>query len=184
VGSSGDYRYAEVTVNRYAEKIWTHHRCVADHPQFEAFGPRLRYWRETVRGFKNQGKFAEQVGIKQGSYSDLEGGKSKEPSAPVLLKLCDLLQLRPKYLLLGEGPAEAQYFQDISGPEAQLVMLFRQLPNDALRDSLLIYAQDMVRRAKAPQTAGGPPPAPRPPHTPAPAAKAEKAKREHAKAGH
>jgi transcriptional regulator with XRE-family HTH domain len=115
------------------------------HPSFDAFGPRLKYWRE-LRGFKKQGSFAEKLGIKQGSLSELESGESKAPSADVLLKMADLLQLRPRYLLLGEGAPENRNFSDLNGLEAQLVMIFRQLPNDTLRDGLLIDANDMLNR--------------------------------------
>lgn len=114
--------------------------------QFASFGARLEHWR-TVRGYKRQGAFAEAIGIKQGSLSELESGKSKQPAADVLLKICEVLKLRPKYLLHGEGPAEGQYFQELSGPEAQLVMIFRALPTDGMRDALLIEANEMLRRS-------------------------------------
>jgi transcriptional regulator with XRE-family HTH domain len=134
-------------------------------PAFENFGERLTYWRMR-RGFKKQGDLAEAIGIKQPSLSELEKGHSKEPSAAVLLKLCDVLQLRPRYLLSGEGAPEGQYFQELNGLEAQLVMLFRQLP-EPMKDALLIDANDMLNRARGPQPSAANPfaAAPPPPST-------------------
>lgn len=140
-----DFRHTEIEVNRYAENIQIDHPRMP-HPSFDAFGPRLKYWRE-LRGFKKQGLFAEKVGIRQSSLSELEHGESTMPSAEVLLKSADLLQLRPHYLLFGDGAPESRNFSDLNGLEAQLVMIFRHLPTDALRDSLLIDANDMLNRA-------------------------------------
>lgn len=121
----------------------------ADPPAFSAFGARLAWWRR-ARGFQRQGTLADVIGIKQSSLSDLENGQSNNPSADTLLKLADALNLRPRYLLSGEGPAEGQHFQELTGPEAQLVMIFRQLPTDGLRQALLIDADNMLRRSTAP----------------------------------
>lgn len=109
------------------------------------FGGRLAHWRK-LRGFSSQGEFAEQLGIRQGSLSELESGKSKSPSAEVLVRACEVLQIRPRYLWLGEEPAELLSFSDLSGPEAQLVMMFRGLASDAARQALLI---DLDARQKA-----------------------------------
>jgi transcriptional regulator with XRE-family HTH domain len=140
------YRYTENDVNRHAEKNRPHHGAVPSHPKFETFGERLAYWR-VLRGYKRQGALAETIKIAQPSLSELESGKSKQPAADVLLKLCDALHLRPKYLLNGDGPPESQYFQELSGLEAQLVMIYRQLPTEALQDSLLIFANDMLNKS-------------------------------------
>lgn len=107
-----------------------------DPPPLTAFGGRLAHWRK-LRGY-SQGAFAEKLGIKQGSLSELETGKSKSPSADVLVNACDLLQIRPRYLWLGEEPAELQNFSELSGTEAQLVMMFRSLPTDAARQAFMI----------------------------------------------
>lgn len=141
-----DYRHAETVVNRHPENFSGKDEKVHVHPKFDTFGQRLEYWR-TIRGYKRQGALAEQIGIKQSSLSELESGETKKPSADVLLRLCDTLHLRPKYLLNGDGPAESQYFQELNGLEAQLVMIFRQLPTDAARDALLIDANDLLNRA-------------------------------------
>lgn len=114
-------------------------------PRFETFGDRLRWWR-IARGHKKQGDFAAIIKLGQGSLSDMENNKIGA-SAETLLRLADALGLRPRYLLTGEGPAEGKNFQELNGLEAQLVMIFRQLPSDALRDALLIDANNMLARA-------------------------------------
>jgi transcriptional regulator with XRE-family HTH domain len=139
-------RHTDIAVNRCTELFGLEYGAMVTTPQFATFGARLRYWRER-RGFKKQGDFADKLGIKQPSLSELESGESKSPSADILLKAADLLQLRPKYLLSGEGAPESRSFSDLNGLEAQLVMIFRQLPTDALRDALLIDANDMLNRA-------------------------------------
>lgn len=96
---------------------------------------------------------AARLGIKQGSLSELESGESKAPSADVLMKACNLLRLRPEYLLYGEGPPEGRDMHDLTGPEAQLVMLYRQLPNDAMRAALIIDADARVKKPSAPSPA-------------------------------
>lgn len=128
-------------------------------PKFPDFGSRLKWWR-LQRKFAKQGELARVVNISQPSLSELEKGHSKQPSAQVLLDLADALGLRPRYLLLGVEPAEGMDFSEISGLEAQLVMIYRQLPNDALRQAMLFDANQMLSRAtpgeKAP--AASPPP--------------------------
>jgi transcriptional regulator with XRE-family HTH domain len=114
-------------------------------PQFQDFGSRLRWWREERRKLK-QGVLAKKIGIAQASLSELEKGHSKQPSAEVLLNLSESLGLRPRYLLTGQGPAEGLHVSELSGTEAQLVMVFRQLPTDHLREALLLDAYHMLER--------------------------------------
>lgn len=116
-------------------------------PAFDTFAARLLWWCEK-RGKTHQGKLAKELGIKQGSLSELSTGKSKTPKARVLLKLSDALSLRPQYLLTGEGPPEGQNFSELNGVEAQLVMLFRSLPSDALRAAMMIDMNEFVVRHK------------------------------------
>jgi transcriptional regulator with XRE-family HTH domain len=123
-------------------------------PKFDTLGDRLRWWR-IHRGFKKQGDLAVKVGISQGSLSDMEGNNIG-PSAETTLRLAEVLGLRPTYLLLGEGSAEGKNFQELNGLEAQLVMIFRQLPNDSLRDALLIDANNMLNRSTEGASAANP----------------------------
>lgn len=148
-----DFRHTDNFSNRFAEIFRPHHRWMAKSNPTTAstsgFGARLKRWREE-RGFSHQGKFAEALGVKQASLSELETGQSKSPSAVVLMKACELLNLRPLYLLHGEGPPEAQNFSELSGPEAQLVMLYRALPNETMRHALLIDVEARTKQLAAP----------------------------------
>lgn len=142
------FRYTDALCNRYPEINAADDPQMPkmlDSPPLTAFGGRLAHWRKQ-RGL-SQGALAERLGIKQSSLSELESGKSKSPSADVLVKACDVLQVRPRYLWLGEEPAELQNFSELSGPEAQLVMMFRSLPTDAARQALMI---DMNAKQKPP----------------------------------
>jgi len=124
---------------------------VVTYPKFDTFHQRLRYWREQKFPDKGgQGMLAKAVGIKQSSMSALESGNTKMPMADVFMRLCDALEVRPKYLLFGEGPAQSQHFQELNGLEAQLVMIFRQLPTEGMRDAMLIDANDRLNRVSSP----------------------------------
>lgn len=105
-------------------------------PTFDTFGDRLRWWVD-ARGF-SQKELADRVGMAQPSLNELLKGRTKEPRASHFLGIARELGLRPDYLLYGEGPPEAANFAQLSGLEAQLVMLFRGLPDDAKRDAMLI----------------------------------------------
>lgn len=145
-----DFRFADISVNRFAENIWPDHGPVETLPVFDSFGARLRWWREK-RGYGRgkQGKFATELKIKQGSLSELETRPNAAPSAEVLLRACAVLGLRPQYLLFGEGAAEGLAFTELSGPEAQLVMLYRALPESA-KVAALIDANNWGRKPASP----------------------------------
>jgi transcriptional regulator with XRE-family HTH domain len=149
------FRYADANRNRFPENIWLDDVGMPkklEPAPMTTFGGRLAHWRKQC-GFENQGAFAAELGIRQGSLSELETGKSHSPSAHVLLKACELLKLRPRYLWLGEEPASMQHFSELSGPEAQLVMMFRGLPNDAARHALLIDLNAKLAGKPAPVAA-------------------------------
>lgn len=152
--------------NRFTEKKPPEHRRMSDVPSFDSFGARLRWWRERRLGVKSQGDLAKQLGIGQGSLSELEKGHSKEPSASVLMKMCDVLGLQPRYLLWGHGSPEGMNFQALSGVEAQLVMIYRALP-EPRRAAFMLDANAMLERARA----GTPAPTP----SIAPSSEAERA---------
>lgn len=116
-----------------------------DHPpDFETIGQRLEWW--IAKRKRTQTEVAKAVGMSQSSLSEIVAGRSRRPIADNMLRLAKELQLRPEYLVWGEGPPEALHFSQLSGLEAQLVMLFRGLPDDAKRDALLIDVNDFHNR--------------------------------------
>lgn len=149
-------------------------------PHFDSFGARLDWW-ITHRGFK-QADVAAKVGMGKSTLSEICNGESKHPSAENFLRIAKLLGLRPEYLMWGDGPPEAVHMSELSGLEAQLVMLFRFLPDDAKRDALLIDVNDFHNRHSGKSGASAANPwahvAPPPSATPAPKPKKpSKAKR-------
>lgn len=115
-------------------------------PEFETVGQRLEWW--IARRNRRQTELAKAVGMAQSALSEIVAGRSKRPAADNMLRLARELQLRPEYLTWGDGPPEATNFSQLSGLEAQLVMLFRGLPDDAERDALLIDVNDFANRHK------------------------------------
>lgn len=113
-------------------------------PEFATVGQRLEWW--IARRNRTQTEVAKAAGMAQSAVSEIVSGRSKRPAADNLLRLAKELQLRPEYLVWGEGPAETLHFSQLSGLEAQLVMLFRGLPDDAKRDALLIDVNDFHNR--------------------------------------
>ena len=119
-------------------------------PHFETFGARLSWWLKHRN--LSQKELAELVGVGQPTLSELIKGHSMEPRAGAFVKMCRVLGLRPEYLIFGEGPAEATNFAQLTGLEAQLVMLFRGLPDDAKRDALLIDVNHAYNKSKTTPT--------------------------------
>lgn len=116
-------------------------------PTFATVGQRLEWW--IAKRNRKQTELAKAAGMSQAAVSEIVAGRSKRPAADNMLRLARELQLRPEYLVWGEGPPEATSFSQLSGLEAQLVMLFRGLPDDAKRDALLIDVNDFANRHKA-----------------------------------
>lgn len=116
-------------------------------PEFTTVGQRLEWW--IARRNRKQTELAKAAGMAQSALSEIVSGRSKRPAADNMLRLARELQLRPEYLVWGEGPPEATSFSQLTGLEAQLVMLFRGLPDDAKRDALLIDVNDFANRQKA-----------------------------------
>jgi transcriptional regulator with XRE-family HTH domain len=123
-------------------------------PTFATVGQRLEWW--IAKRNRKQTELAKAAGMAQSAVSEIISGRSKRPAADNMLRLARELQLRPEYLVWGEGPPETTSFSQLSGLEAQLVMLFRCLPDDAKRDALLIDVNDFANRHK---TKPGPSPA-------------------------
>ena len=125
-------------------------------PEFATAGQRLAWW--ISKRNRKQTELSKAVGMSQSALSEIVAGRSKKPAADNMLRLARELRLRPEYLVWGEGPPETLNFSQLSGLEAQLVMLFRGLPDDAKRDALLIDANDFYNRhsGKSGATAANP----------------------------
>jgi transcriptional regulator with XRE-family HTH domain len=87
-------------------------------------GKRIRALR-VARGLK-QKDLARAIGIAAPSLSELETGKSKEPSGSVLAALCRVLHTNGEWLLTGKGEAGAYFTLD--GDQAEMQAIWDQLP--------------------------------------------------------
>lgn len=56
----------------------------------------------------NQGKFSKSLGLKQGSYSDIERGRNSL-SYPIIKKLIEVYNINPNWLFLGIGSPTLDY---------------------------------------------------------------------------
>jgi transcriptional regulator with XRE-family HTH domain len=107
-------------------------------------GKRIRALR-VARGM-NQRTLARLIGIAAPSLSELETGKSKEPSGPVLAALCRALHTNQDFLLTGRGEAGAYVILD--GDQSELQAIWNALP--AQGQSALIAAARALRDAYVP----------------------------------
>lgn len=106
----------------------------------DTFGDRLRNLR-TARKL-TQDQLAKALGIKQGSLTQLETGKSKGPSSKTLTKLARIFEVDPEWLMTGKG---AQHPVSALGEsEAELVLIYRSLSPEG-REYVLGRARTLHR---------------------------------------
>ncbi len=102
-------------------------------------GQRIRSARELAG--MNQGELAKKVGITQATLSEIETGESKLPSAPVLVKMSEILGKSARWIVFGEDG-------DVTIPserEVELLKAFRQMPDDA-KSALMQTAQALATK--------------------------------------
>jgi transcriptional regulator with XRE-family HTH domain len=90
----------------------------------------------------SQEQLAQAIGIKQGSLTQLETGKSKAPSSQTLTKLARLFEVDPEWLMTGKGTQQS--VSSLSEGEAELVLLYRSLSSEG-RDYVLGRARSVHR---------------------------------------
>jgi transcriptional regulator with XRE-family HTH domain len=114
----------------------------------KSVGERIRSLR--VDRKLSQEALAKLLGIKQGSLTQLETGKSKAPSSKTLTKLARVFEVDPEWLMTGKGPQ--QVVSALSEKESELVLSFRQLSEEG-QDYILsrvraIHADEQERRPR------------------------------------
>lgn len=92
-----EYRPAVISVNRHAVNGLRHDSRMD-------FGQRLRRRRKDLD--LTQTELAALSGIKQGTLSDLERGRTEQPMGETLTGLCKALRTTPRWLLTGKGDPE------------------------------------------------------------------------------
>ncbi len=115
------------------------------------FGDRLKKLR-TGRKL-SQEQLAKAIGIKQGSLTQLETGKSKGPASQTLTKLARLFEVDPEWLMTGRGHQHP--ISALSETESELILLYRSLSGEG-RDYVLGRARsvhrDELERKEAPRS--------------------------------
>ena len=92
-----EYRRAVISVNRHPVIALRHHFGMD-------FGQRLRKRRKELD--LTQQELAALSGIKQGTLSDLERGRTEQPMGETLTGLCKALKTSARWLLTGKGDPE------------------------------------------------------------------------------
>lgn len=89
----------------------------------ETIGDRLRKLREARQ--LTQDQVAEKIGVRQGSYTQLETGKTKTPRSSNLAKYARLYGVDPEWLMTGKGSQHP--ISTLSDDESDLVVVYRSL---------------------------------------------------------
>lgn len=89
----------------------------------ETVGDRLKKLRLARK--LSQEQVAQAIGVKQGSYTQLENGLSKTPRSTNLEKYARFYDVSTEYLMTGKGPE--QPVGALLGNEAELVLIYRDL---------------------------------------------------------
>lgn len=131
-------------------------RTTAQTARVETFGQRLRRLRKE-RGL-SQDKVGEAIGLSQRGISKLEGDPNHRPYGDTLIRLADLFEVDPRYLLTGAGLRHP--VTSLTGDESELLLLFRAV-SAAARAYFLSRMRDIHRDEYGPQRPP-PPPAPEP----------------------
>lgn len=114
----------------------------------KSVGDRIRSLR--IERKLSQEALAKLLGIKQGSLTQLETGKSKAPSSQTLTKLARVFEVDPEWLMTGKGPP--QVISALSEKESELVVLFRGMSEEAqdyvLARARAIHAEEQERHPR------------------------------------
>jgi transcriptional regulator with XRE-family HTH domain len=111
--------------NRHANLFFGHHSRMEEKPATP--GARIRHARKLRK--MSQPQLAKAVGITQPSLSLIETGETKEISGPVLVSLCTTLDIRPQWVIAGQGQMEITHPGDLSysAEETELVRNYRKM---------------------------------------------------------
>lgn len=93
----------------------------------DTVGKRIRELRSARK--LTQEQVAKAIGIKQGSFTQLETGKSKGPATSTLFRLARFFDVDPEWLMTGKG--SQQQISSLSEQESELILLFRSVSQEA-----------------------------------------------------
>lgn len=112
------------------------------------FGNRIKGLREAKE--LTQEDVAKALGTKQGSYTQLERGVSKNPSAKNLIALAHLYEVNPEWLLTGKG--ERHPVNTLTPEESELLLLYRDMSPEGqdyiLRQTRTVHREEHSRPSR------------------------------------
>jgi transcriptional regulator with XRE-family HTH domain len=122
-----------------AKKTSHHHRRMTIHDRIKE--------RRIALGFESHGALAAEVGVSWQTVQQWENGTSA-PTRKRMTKVAEALKTTPNWLMYGDQPEgrKVLQFAELSGLEAQLVMLYRQLDDDE-KHGLSVYANQLVNKS-------------------------------------
>lgn len=119
---------------------------VVHNPEMDSFGDRIRSLRKSRD--LTQEEVARALGVKQGSYTQLERGTSKSASAKNLLALAAFYEVNPFWLLDGKG--ERNPLSTYTSEESEMLLLYRDLSPEGkeyiLRRTQSVHSDEHARR--------------------------------------
>lgn len=92
----------------------------------------------------SQRQLAEEVGVKQPTIANIEGGRTKQIKGYVLEKLAEALNTTTSYILTGD---KHQGAADEAAIQAELVGIWKKLP-EPYRTTLLQTARGLLKAAE------------------------------------
>lgn len=103
--------------------------------------------RRIALGFESHGALAAEIGVSWQTVQQWENGTSA-PTRKRIAKVAEVLKTTPNWLMYGDQPEgrKVLQFAELSGLEAQLVMLYRQLEDDEKHD-LSVYANQLANKS-------------------------------------
>lgn len=113
---------------------------VIHNADMEKVGDRIRRLRLSRK--LTQGQVAKAIGITQGSFTQLETGKSKSPASSTLTRLARFFEVEPEWLMTGKGVQNSVSL--LTDAESELILLFRALSTES-RDYVLGRARSVHR---------------------------------------
>ena len=105
-------------------------------------GDRIR-WLIELKELK-QTEIAEMTGVTQAAISNLVTDSSRKPSAPTLLKLAEVLQCNPTWIITGEGDPFA-WAAVTAESQVELLNLFKAMGSEG-KAALLAVARSMAAK--------------------------------------
>ena len=139
-----EYSVTDISVNRPTDTALRHDKSMKIDYQRMSIGARLRLRRKELK--LTQVQLAAISGIEQGTVSDLERGKTKEPAGSTLAGICRALQTSDRWILEGKG--EPSMVVPRNDAEEDALTLFKSLTSE--EQELWLTLGEAIRQNRRP----------------------------------